>query len=229
MLALFGFTVLLWVFGAPSAPRSASPRATTPRWQVRARAAARPAPGGLAGRGAQHRVGVLLLFGGGLTLSKALAASGAAAWLATQLGPARRAAGLGVHRADGAVRAAAHRGHQQHRECSPADPALPRSRPHVERAPLAVLVAVGTSCAFMLRLPPAQRDRLRQRPAVPQRMMILGGSGVTVLVYPALVLAALIALGVSVRRRGAKQAFRRPALTELQKAASAAAPSAPDA
>ena len=29
---------------------------------------------------------------------------------------------------------------------------------------------------------------------VPQRMMILGGSGVTVLVYPALVLAALIAL-----------------------------------
>lgn len=66
--------------------------------------------------------------------------------------------------------------------------------PQVERVPLAVLVAVGTSCAFMLPVATPPNAIVFGSGHVPQRMMILGGSGVTVLVYPALVLAALIAL-----------------------------------
>ena len=66
--------------------------------------------------------------------------------------------------------------------------------PHVERAPLAVLVAVGTSCAFMLPVATPPNAIVFGTGHVPQRVMILGGTGVTVLVYPALVLAALIAV-----------------------------------
>ena len=65
----------------------------------------------------------------------------------------------------------------------------------VMRIVLAVLVAVGTSCAFMLPVATPPNAIVFGSGHVPQRMMILGGSGVTVLVYPALVLAALIALG----------------------------------
>ncbi len=82
-----GFTVLLWVFGAPLGAALGFAQG----YDAAVALFALVLLHGLRLAGWQDverstEWGVLLLFGGGLTLSKALAASGAAAWLATQLG-----------------------------------------------------------------------------------------------------------------------------------------------
>jgi sodium-dependent dicarboxylate transporter 2/3/5 len=66
--------------------------------------------------------------------------------------------------------------------------------PHIDSVPLAVLVAVGTSCAFMLPVATPPNAIVFGTGKVPQREMIRCGLWVTVLVYPVLVLAAALAL-----------------------------------
>jgi len=196
MLALFGFTVLLWVFGAPLGAVLGFAQG----YDAAVALLALVLLHGLRLAGWQDverstEWGVLLLFGGGLTLSKALAASGAAAWLATQLGgplaalPAWVCIALMVLFALLLTEVTSNTA-----SAALLIPLFLGLAPHVERAPLAVLVAVGTSCAFMLPVATPPNAIVFGSGHVPQRMMILGGSGVTVLVYPALVLAALIAL-----------------------------------
>ena len=196
MLALFGFTVLLWVFGAPLGAVLGFAQG----YDAAVALLALVLLHGLRLAGWQDverstEWGVLLLFGGGLTLSKALAASGAAAWLATQLGgplaalPAWVCIALMVLFALLLTEVTSNTA-----SAALLIPPFLGLAPHVERAPLAVLVAVGTSCAFMLPVATPPNAIVFGSGHVPQRMMILGGSGVTALVYPALVLAALIAL-----------------------------------
>ena len=196
MLALFGFTVLLWVFGAPLGAVLGFAQG----YDAAVALLALVLLHGLRLAGWQDverstEWGVLLLFGGGLTLSKALAASGAAAWLATQLGgplaalPAWVCIALMVLFALLLTEVTSNTA-----SAALLIPLFLGLAPHVERAPLAVLVAVGTSCAFMLPVATPPNAIVFGSGHVPQRMMILGGTGVTVLVYPALVLAALIAL-----------------------------------
>ena len=196
MLALFGFTVLLWVFGAPLGAVLGFAQG----YDAAVALLALVLLHGLRLAGWQDverstEWGVLLLFGGGLTLSKALAASGAAAWLATQLGgplaalPAWVCIALMVLFALLLTEVTSNTA-----SAALLIPLFLGLAPHVERAPLAVLVAVGTSCAFMLPVATPPNAIVFGSGHVPQRMMILGGSGVTALVYPALVLAALIAL-----------------------------------
>ena len=196
MLALFGFTVLLWVFGAPLGAALGFAQG----YDAAVALLALVLLHGLRLAGWQDverstEWGVLLLFGGGLTLSKALAASGAAAWLATQLGgplaalPAWVCIALMVLFALLLTEVTSNTA-----SAALLIPLFLGLAPHVERAPLAVLVAVGTSCAFMLPVATPPNAIVFGSGHVPQRMMILGGSGVTALVYPALVLAALIAL-----------------------------------
>ena len=196
MLALFGFTVLLWVFGAPLGAVLGFAQG----YDAAVALLALVLLHGLRLAGWQDverstEWGVLLLFGGGLTLSKALAASGAAAWLATQLGgplaalPAWVCIALMVLFALLLTEVTSNTA-----SAALLIPLFLGLAPHVERAPLAVLVAVGTSCAFMLPVATPPNAIVFGSGHVPQRMMILGGTGVTVLVYPALVLAALIAI-----------------------------------
>ena len=196
MLALFGFTVLLWVFGAPLGAALGFSQGYDAAVALLALVLLHGFR--LAGWQDVERStewGVLLLFGGGLTLSKALAASGAAAWLATQLGgplaapPAWVCIALMVLFALLLTEVTSNTA-----SAALLIPLFLGLAPHVERAPLAVLVAVGTSCAFMLPVATPPNAIVFGSGHVPQRMMILGGTGVTVLVYPALVLAALIAI-----------------------------------
>jgi sodium-dependent dicarboxylate transporter 2/3/5 len=87
MMALFGLVVLLWVFGAPLGAALGVVRGYDAAVAVLALLLLHAL--GLANwadieRGTEW--GVLLLFGGGLALSKVLAESGAATWLAAHLG-----------------------------------------------------------------------------------------------------------------------------------------------
>ena len=68
--------------------------------------------------------------------------------------------------------------------------------PHVDSVPLAVLVAVGTSCAFLLPVATPPNAIVFGSGHVPQRVMISAGIRVTVLIYPVLVAIAGLALAL---------------------------------
>jgi sodium-dependent dicarboxylate transporter 2/3/5 len=198
MLALFGTTVLLWVFGAPLGAALGFERGYDAAVALLALVllhALRIASWQDVERSTEW--GVLLLFGGGLTLSKALAGSGAAAWLAAQLGgplaalPVLLCVALMVLFALLLTEVTSNTA-----SAALLIPLFLGLAPHVERAPLAVLVAVGTSCAFMLPVATPPNAIVFGSGHVPQRAMIRGGTGVTLLVYPALVLAAAIGLAL---------------------------------
>ena len=141
--------------------------------------------------------GVLLLFGGGLTLSKALADSGAAAWLAAQLGgplaqlPVLACVALMVLFALLLTELTSNTA-----SAALLIPLFLGLAPHVDSVPLAVLVAVGASCAFMLPVATPPNAIVFGSGQVPQRVMIVAGLRVTVLIYPALIAAAAIALAL---------------------------------
>lgn len=141
--------------------------------------------------------GVLLLFGGGLTLSKALDESGAANWLAAQLGgplagmPALLCLALMVLFALLLTEVTSNTA-----SAALLIPLFLGLAPQVDQVPLAVLVAVGTSCAFMLPVATPPNAIIFGSGHVPQRVMIAGGLRVTALIYPALVVAAALALAL---------------------------------
>jgi sodium-dependent dicarboxylate transporter 2/3/5 len=196
MMALFGLVVLLWVFGAPLGAKLGIVRGYDAAVAVFALLCLHGL--GLASwadieRGTEW--GVLLLFGGGLALSKVLAESGAAAWLAAQLGepllalPVLACVALMVLFALLLTEFTSNTA-----SAALLIPLFLGMAPHIDSVPLAVLVAVGTSCAFMLPVATPPNAIVFGTGMVPQREMIRCGVWVTVLVYPLLILVAALAL-----------------------------------
>jgi len=196
MMALFGLVVLLWVFGAPLGAKLGIVRGYDAAVAVFALLCLHGL--GLASwadieRGTEW--GVLLLFGGGLALSKVLAESGAAAWLAAQLGepllalPVLACVALMVLFALLLTEFTSNTA-----SAALLIPLFLGMAPHIDSVPLAVLVAVGTSCAFMLPVATPPNAIVFGTGKVPQREMIRCGVWVTVLVYPLLILVAALAL-----------------------------------
>ncbi|MFU2488769.1 SLC13 family permease [Thauera sp. WH-1] len=198
MLAVFGLTVVLWISGAPLGEALGLVRGYDAAVAILALVLLH----GLklaSWRDVERSTewGVLLLFGGGLTLSKALADSGAAAWLAAQLGgpfasmPVLLCVALMVLFALILTEVTSNTA-----SAALLIPLFLGLAPHVDSVPLAVLVAVGTSCAFLLPVATPPNAIVFGSGHVPQRVMIAGGLRVTLLVYPVLVLAAAIALAL---------------------------------
>lgn len=196
MLGVFGLTVALWVFGAPLGAMFGLVRGYDAAVAILALVLLHGL--GLASwRDVERSTewGVLLLFGGGLTLSKALAESGAAAWLAAQLGgplqsmPVLLCLGLMILFALIITEVTSNTA-----SAALLIPLFLGLAPQVESVPLAVLVAVGTSCAFLLPVATPPNAIVFGSGHVPQKVMIKGGLGVTLIVYPALIVAAAIGL-----------------------------------
>ncbi|MDX9885686.1 DASS family sodium-coupled anion symporter [Thauera sp.] len=198
MLGVFGLTVSLWVFGAPIAAGAGLGRGYDAAVAVFALVLLH----GLKLASWQDierstEWGVLLLFGGGLTLSKALADSGAANWLAAQLGgplaqmPVLLCVALMVLFALLLTEVTSNTA-----SAALLVPLFLGLAPHVDRVPLAVLVAVGTSCAFLLPVATPPNAIVFGSGHVPQRVMISAGTRVTLVVYPALVAIAALALAL---------------------------------
>jgi sodium-dependent dicarboxylate transporter 2/3/5 len=198
MIALFGATVLLWILGAPLSSWLGLERGYDAMVAVLALVllhGLRLAEWKDVERSTDW--GVLLLFGGGLTLSKALDESGAANWLAAQLGgplagmPALLCLALMVLFALLLTEVTSNTA-----SAALLIPLFLGLAPQVDQVPLAVLVAVGTSCAFMLPVATPPNAIIFGSGHVPQRVMIAGGLRVTALIYPALVVAAALALAL---------------------------------
>ena len=196
MLALFGFVVVLWVFGAPFGAAlgvKVGYDAAVALLALVLLHALRLASWRDVERGTDW--GVLLLFGGGLTLSAVLAQSGAAAWLAAQLGgplatlPMVVCLGLMVLFAVLLTEFTSNTA-----SAALLIPLFLGIAPQIDSTPLAVLVAVGASCAFLLPVATPPNAIVFGTGRVPQRAMILCGTWVTVLVYPVLFVAGALAL-----------------------------------
>lgn len=131
--------------------------------------------------------GVLLLFGGGLTLSRVLSDSGAGSWLATQLGGPFAAMPVLVslivmiffalvltevtsNTASAALLV----------------PLFIGMAPQIESMSIAVVVAMATSCAFLLPVATPPNAIIFGSGHVPQRQMIRGGLWVSLLIFPVL-------------------------------------------
>jgi sodium-dependent dicarboxylate transporter 2/3/5 len=199
MLALFGATVLLWVFGAPLNAWLGMGRgydAAVALFALVMLHALRLTEWKAFERSTEW--GVLLLFGGGLTLSRALSESGAAAWLAAQLGgpletlPAFVCLGLMVLVALLITEVTSNTA-----SAALLIPLFISLAPQLDATAVAVLVAVGTSCAFLLPVATPPNAIIFGSGHVPQRDMIRAGAWVSVLVYPVLVAvgALVLALG----------------------------------
>jgi sodium-dependent dicarboxylate transporter 2/3/5 len=199
MLALFGLTVVLWVFGTPIEAVLGMGRgydAAVAMFALVMLHALRLTDWKAFERGTEW--GVLLLFGGGLTLSRALSESGAAAWLAGQLGgplatlPAFVCLGLMVLCAMLITEVTSNTA-----SAALLIPLFIGLAPQLDPVAVAVLVAVGASCAFMLPVATPPNAIVFGSGHVPQRTMIRAGLWVSVLIYPVLVAvgAAVLALG----------------------------------
>ena len=198
MIAVFGATVLLWVLGAPLSNWLGLARGYDAMVAVLALVllhGLRLAEWKDVERSTDW--GVLLLFGGGLTLSKVLGESGAASWLAAQLGgplagmPALLCLALMVLFALLLIEVTSNTA-----SAALLIPLFLGLAPQVDQVPLAVLVAVGTSCAFMLPVATPPNAIIFGSGHVPQRAMIAGGLRVTALIYPVLIVAAALALAL---------------------------------
>lgn len=198
MLAVFGLTVLLWVFGAPIAAWTGLGRGYDAAVAVFALVLLHGLK--LASWQDVERStewGVLLLFGGGLTLSKALADSGAASWLAAQFGgplagmPVLLCVALMVLFALLLTEVTSNTA-----SAALLVPLFLGLAPHVDSVPLAVLVAVGCSCAFLLPVATPPNAIVFGSGHVPQQVMIAAGLRVTVLIYPVLIVVAALALAL---------------------------------
>lgn len=196
MLSLFGITVLLWVFGAPIEAMLHMGRgydAAVALFALVMLHALRLTDWKAFERSTEW--GVLLLFGGGLTLSRALAESGAAAWLAGQLGgpleslPPFVCLGLMVLCAMLITEVTSNTA-----SAALLIPLFIGLAPQLDPVAVAVLVAVGASCAFMLPVATPPNAIVFGSGHVPQRVMIRAGLWVTVLIYPVLVAVGALVL-----------------------------------
>lgn len=196
MLGVFALAVALWIFGAPLDEHLGIGRGydaavallalvllhalKLARWKDIEKSA---------------DWGVLLLFGGGLTLSRVLADSGAGAWLATQLGGSFAALAITVSLAL-MVLFALMLTEVTSNTASAAllIPLFIGMAPHIDALPIAVMVAVACSCAFLLPVATPPNAIVFGSGHVPQRQMIRCGLWVSAAVVPVLfATAALLA------------------------------------
>ncbi|ODC03366.1 Anion transporter [Terasakiispira papahanaumokuakeensis] len=139
--------------------------------------------------------GVLLLFGGGITLSAALSSSGAGEWLAQSMGNQLMALspviflGLMILFAMLLTEVASNTA-----TAALLIPLFMGMAPHIESTPMAVLVAIATSCAFLLPVATPPNAIIFGSGQVPQKSMIKAGSILTLLSLPALWLITWIVL-----------------------------------
>jgi sodium-dependent dicarboxylate transporter 2/3/5 len=143
--------------------------------------------------------GVLLLFGGGLTLSLVLEASGAGAWLASLLAgpfgsmPVVLSLMLVVLFAMALTEVASNTA-----SAALLIPLFIGLAPQIDSIAMAMLIALGTSCAFLLPVATPPNAIIFGSGQVPQRAMLRGGLWVSAAILPLLfALAALLPLGLS--------------------------------
>ncbi|MGL1832894.1 SLC13 family permease [Rhodocyclaceae bacterium SMB388] len=137
--------------------------------------------------------GVLLLFGGGLTLSRVLDESGAGAWLATQLGgpfaamPVLLSLILMILFAMLLTEVTSNTA-----SAALLVPLFIGMAPQIDALPIAVVVAISTSCAFLLPVATPPNAIIFGSGHVPQRQMIRCGLWVSLIVLPVLFGAAAV-------------------------------------
>lgn len=130
--------------------------------------------------------GVLLLFGGGLTLSRVLTESGAGEWLAAQLGGPFAAMPLLASLWLMILFAMALTEFTSNTACAALlIPLFAGMAPDIDSVSIAVLIAVATSCAFLLPVATPPNAIVFGSGHVPQRQMIRCGAWITLAVVPA--------------------------------------------
>jgi len=196
MLLVFLLTVMLWIFGAPlgqmlgieSGYDSAVALLALVLLHTFALASWREIE-------SSADWGVLLLFGGGITLSAALGASGAGEWLAELVGggfsamPALLVIALMIIFALALTEVASNTA-----SAALLIPLFTGMVPEISSVVVAVMLAVATSCAFLLPVATPPNAIIFGSGKVPQRAMIINGSWVTLIILPLLIAAAAIAL-----------------------------------
>jgi len=195
MLGVFALAVLMWIFGAPLAERIGIDRGYEALVALTALVllhALRLATWKDIQNGADW--GVLLLFGGGLTLSRVLNESGAAEWLATQLGglfgvmPVLASLILMMLFALILTEVTSNTA-----SAALLIPLLIGMAPGIDSVAIAVVIAIATSCAFLLPVATPPNAIIFGSGYVPQRQMIRCGLWVTLAVSVVLVgLAAVL-------------------------------------
>lgn len=200
MLLVFASTVLAWVFGSLIADWlqiSTGYDAAVALLALIALHAFGLAPW----RAIAERTdwGVLLLFGGGLTLSLVLETSGAGAWLASLLAepfesmPVVLSLMLVVLFAMVLTEVASNTA-----SAALLIPLFIGLAPRIDSVAMAMLIALGTSCAFLLPVATPPNAIIFGSGQVPQRAMLRSGLWVSAAILPLLfTLAALFALGLS--------------------------------
>lgn len=196
MLGLFGLVVMLWIVGAPLGAWLGIVRgydAAVGLLALVALHALRLARWKDIERGTDW--GVLMLFGGGLTLSRVLDSSGAGAWLASQLSgpiellPALACVALMIGFAMLLTEVTSNTA-----SAALLIPLFIGLAPHVDSVTIAVLVAVGASCAFMLPVATPPNAIAFGSGHVPQRAMIRAGLMLTAVILPLLIAVAALVL-----------------------------------
>lgn len=198
MLLVFFLTVLLWVFGAPLGAALGLTKGydaavallallllhtfNLASWREIEKSA---------------DWGVLLLFGGGITLSAALSTSGAGAWLAAIVGggfavmPALVVLALMALFAMALTEVASNTA-----SAALLVPLFIGMAPSIDPLIVAVIVAVAASCAFLLPVATPPNAIIFGSGKVKQRDMIIYGGWVTAMAWPVIILAAAVALFV---------------------------------
>ncbi|WP_114416567.1 SLC13 family permease [Marinospirillum perlucidum] len=196
MLFVFLLTVVLWVFGAPLGQLVGIEKGYDSAVALLALVLLHTF--GLASwREIEKSAdwGVLLLFGGGITLSAALGVSGTGAWLAAVLGgvftslPALLILALMLVFALALTEVASNTA-----SAALLIPLFTGMVPEIDSVVVAVMIAVATSCAFLLPVATPPNAIIFGSGKVPQKAMILQGSWVTLVVLPLLILASGLAL-----------------------------------
>lgn len=196
MLLVFSLTVLLWVFGAPLGAFLGISKGydaavallallllhtfNLASWREIEKSA---------------DWGVLLLFGGGITLSAALSTSGAGAWLAALAGggfaimPALVVLALMALFTMALTEVASNTA-----SAALLVPLFIGMTPNIDPNVVAALVAVAASCAFLLPVATPPNAIIFGSGKVRQKDMIIYGGWVTLMAWPIIILAAALAL-----------------------------------
>ena len=188
MLGVFALAVALWVFGSPLNELLGIGRAYDAAVALLALVLLH-ALGLARWKDIERNVewGVLLLFGGGLTLSRVLSESGAGEWLAAQLGgpfaamPVLLSLILMILFAMLLTEVTSNTA-----SAALLIPLFIGMAPQIDGLPIAVVIAMATSCAFLLPVATPPNAIIFGSGHVPQRQMIRCGLWVTLLILPIL-------------------------------------------